>query len=69
MVIDLLEFVLSRDLLELSGNLLRELRRLFRQLLLHLEQVPVGSHAAEHLVEEVVEVLAQILSNRDDLAT
>ena len=43
----------------MAHDLHAELARLLRQLLLQLEQVPVLSHATQHMVEKVVEVLAK----------
>ena len=65
MVVDLFKLVLLGDLPELLKNLLAELTRLLRELLLHLEEVPVGSDAAEHVVEEVIEFFTQSVSNED----
>ena len=64
-VVNLFELVLLGDLAEVLQNLLAELTRLFRQLLLHLEQVPVASDATQHVVEESVEFVAQSVSYED----
>jgi len=44
-----------------------ELARLLAELLLHFEQVPVRTNAREQVVEEVIEILAQVVSNEDHM--
>ena len=67
MVVYLFKLVLLGNLAKLLQNLLAELTRLFRELLLHFEQVPIGSDATQHVVEETIEFIPQSVSDEDHM--
>mmetsp|Transcript_26368 Transcript_26368/g.40238 ORF Transcript_26368/g.40238 Transcript_26368/m.40238 type:complete len:342 (-) Transcript_26368:705-1730(-) len=69
MVVSLIELVLLRDLPQLLQDLLTKLGGLTGELLVHLEQVPVGAHATEQVVEEVVELIPEVVPDMDDIVT
>ena len=68
-VVDLLELVLLGDLGQVVKDFSAELAALFAELLLHFKQVPVGSDAVQHVVEEVVKVVAHGVSDANDVVS
>lgn len=66
-IVYLVELILLCDLRELRKNLFAELAGLFRKLLLQFEQVPILTHAAQHVIEKVIEVLPQRVTYKDDV--
>lgn len=67
MVVNLIELVLLSDFREQTDSLHAKLTRFFRELLLQLKQVPVLSHTTEHMVEEVIKVLAEGIPNKNNM--
>lgn len=65
MVVNLVEFLLLRDLRELFESVGAELGGLSGNNFLHVKEIPVGPDAAEHVIEEVVEVLPQTVPHVD----
>lgn len=67
MVINAVELFLLSDVGETVGDLFAKLGSFFRELFLHLKQVPVLPHAVQQVVEEVIKVFAQIFAHKDDV--
>ena len=65
--VDLLIVLVGCDLLQLFGDLFGELTGLLRETFLHFEEIPIGSDTFQHLVEELVKVLPQGVSDLDDM--
>ena len=61
--------VLLSNLLELPKNISAELASFFAQLLLHFKEVPVSPNTRQKIVEEIVKVLAQAVSNKYNMVT
>ena len=69
MNINLFIVFICGDLLKLLSNFGSKSTGLFRETLLHLKQVPVRPDALKHLVEKLVKVLPEGVSNLDDMVS
>lgn len=65
MVVNLLKLILLSDFGKRGQYFFAEFAALLAELLLHLEEVPVGADAVEQAVEEVIKVIAQAVSHED----
>ena len=67
MIVYFFKFVLLGYLAELRQNFFAKLASFLGELLLHIKEVPIRPHAREHIIEKVIKLLSQSISDLNDL--
>ena len=69
MIIDFFELILLSYFAELGQDFFAKLSSFFGELLLHIEQVPIGPDARKHIIEKLIKFISQRISDLYDLVS
>lgn len=61
--------ILLSNLLELAKNISAKLTCFLAELLLHFKEVPISANTGQEVVEEIIKILTQVVSNKYNMVS